>query len=208
MVPLPIRSANREETRAAHNPPIASTPRATKPLDFHRLPKKAAPPAPRTPARPHNPSVPSQGGAQGLAILSRRKRDEREGCLNSPQRLAERPRASSSEPPRGERQAPHSPASSREPPRGEHRPNVKGDGQGTRAVPGIGFARLRPARRRLCRQGVKSAAGPEDIQADSSRSDISCGATTRSRYTISHRSPGLAPGAPPALPAPPGNRRR
>ena len=58
---------------------------------------------------------------------------------------------------------PHSPASSREPPWGEHRPGVKGDGQGTRAVPGIGFARLRPARRRLCRQGVNSAAGPGEV---------------------------------------------
>ena len=38
------------------------------------------------------------------------------------------------------------------------------------------------------------------FQADSSRSDISCGATSRSRNTISQRSPGFAPGAPPALP--------
>ena len=84
-------------------------------------------------------------------------------------------------------QGSHSPASSREPPWGEQRPGVKGDGQGTRAVPGIGFARLRPARRRPCRQGVNSAAGPGEghhrLQADSSRSDIPCGATSRSRNT-------------------------
>ncbi len=101
-------------------------------------------------------------------------------------------------------QGSHSPASSRELPWGEHRPGVKGDGQGTRAVPGIGFARLRPARRRLCRQGVNSAAGPGGahhcLQADSSRSDIPCGATSRSRNTFSQRSPGFVPGAPPALP--------
>ena len=162
------------------------------PPDSTSLPKKSASRAPRTPARPHNPSVPSQGGAQGLAILSRRKRDEREGgrtSMRTARQKAFGPQAAS------RRAASVGP------------PSIKGDGQGTRAVPGIGFARLRPARRRLCRQGVKSAAGPEDIQADSSRSDISCGATTRSRNTVSQRSPGLAPGAPPALPAPPGNRR-
>ena len=66
------------------------------PPDFPRLPEKSAPPAPRTPARPHNPPVPSQGGAQGLAILSRRKRDEREGCLRPSQRV--RRRTNGSEP--------------------------------------------------------------------------------------------------------------
>ncbi len=209
MVPLPIRYANREETRTAHNPPIVSIFLSINLLILLRLQElqRHQPPAFR-PA-PIIPSVPSQGRAQGLAILSRRERDEREGCLR-PSRADRRASigASSSEPPRGERQAPTSPASSREPPWGEHRPDVKGDGQGTRAVPGIGFARLRPARRRLRRQGVKSAAGPEAIQADSSRSDIPCGATSRSRNTVSQRSPGFAPGAPPALPHfPPRGRR-
>ena len=65
----------------------------------------------------------------------------------------------------------------------------KEHGQGTHAVPRIGFARLRPARRRLCRQGAKSVAGPgrsvfRTSQADSHRSDISCGATTRCRNTF------------------------
>ncbi len=167
MVPLPIRSANREETRTAHNPPIVSISFPANPLTSNAFPKLQRPqPAIAGPT----PIIPPFRRREGRrALRSCRGGNGMSGREVEPSSPADRRglRASSSEPPRGERQA----------------PLTKGDGQGTRAVPGIGFARLRPARRRLRRQGVKSVAGPEEIQADSSRSDIPCGATSRSRNT-------------------------
>ena len=200
MVPLPIRCANREETWAAHNPPIASIRRTTNPLISRAFPKIQRP---QPPALRPGPIIPPFRRREGRKAL----RSCRGGNGMSGRGVSAR-RSGFADGPSGSNRRPRHPGESRDARRALGPPGIKGDGQGTRAVPGIGFARLRPARRRLRRQGVKSAAGPEDIQADSSRSDISCGATSRSRNTISPRSPGFAPGAPPALPAPPGDRRR
>ena len=85
------------------------------------------------------------------------------------------------------------------------RPLNKEHGQGTHAVPGIGFARLRPARRRLCRQGANSVAGPgvQRFRALAGRQLPVRHLVRSACLSPKHTSPsvsGRQPGAPPAHP--------
>ena len=66
MVPLPIRCANREETRAADNPPIISTPRATNFLIFRPFPKNQRP---QPPALRPGPIIPPFRRREGRKAL-------------------------------------------------------------------------------------------------------------------------------------------
>ena len=143
--------------------------------------------------------------------LSRRERDEREGVVSATRVCRQTPTFSASVgPPQNRRQGLKQRASARRAlglvsgkrPRAL---SMKSVWQGTCAVPGIGFARLRPARRRPCRQGAKSVAGPGWRQPRHPR-PTAPGQTSRAerrRDAETHstpRSPGTAPGAPPALP--------
>ena len=85
----------------------------------------------------------------------------------------------------------------------EERPralSTKSMWQGTHAVPGIGFARLRPARRRPCRQGAKSVAGPGWGQPLHPR-PTATGQTSRAERSVCRRNIHLprSPGDSPAL---------
>ena len=95
--------------------------------------------------RPHTPARPVAGKGARPCGLSRRERDERGGVVHAPAGVGcGRPSGLKPRALAGRALCPFN----------------KEHGQGTHAVPGIGFARLRPARRRPCRQGAKSVAGP------------------------------------------------
>ena len=66
MVPLPIRSANREETWAADNPPIVSTPRTANPLIPRPFPKNQRP---QPPALRPDPIIPPFRRREGRKAL-------------------------------------------------------------------------------------------------------------------------------------------
>ena len=194
----------------ADNPPPTRTNTSANPLIPLLDPARPATDPRHGKNRLHTSPRPVAGKGARPCGLSRRERDEREGQAPATRVCRPTPTFSASTVPPQKRKGPqaasHRVVSVRPFPSGVPlgTPGTKSVWQGTCAVPGIGFARLRPARRRPCRQGAKSVAGPgwgnPPSQADSHRSDIACGAFSLSpKHTFPSVS-GRQPGAPPAHP--------